>query len=123
DDFQIPGIVALQSLDKFDSEPAREVRIFAVGFLAAPPARIAKDIDVWRPEGETIKPAPIPSPLRLVILGSCLFRDDSRDTADQLRVEGRAETDGLREYCRDAESDAVQRIVPPVVLGKGGTRE
>src|SRR6266550_8962059 len=115
DNFQILLIVALQSLDEFDSEPAREVRIFAVGFLAAAPARVAKDIDVWRPEGETIKPAPIPAPLRLVILRARLFRDDSRDTVDQLRVERCSKTDGLREYCRNAESDAVQGFVPPVV--------
>src|SRR5947207_3498769 len=115
-DFQILGIVALQSLDEFDSEPAREVRIFAVGFLAAAPARVAKDIDVWRPEGETIKAAPIPVPLRLVILRARLFRDDSRDAVDQSRVERCSKTDGLREYCRNAESDAVQGFVPPVVL-------
>src|SRR5256886_5990189 len=107
DDFQILGIVALQSLDEFDSEPAREVRIFAVGFLAAAPARVAKDIDVWRPEGETIKPAPIAVPLGLVILGAGLVRDDSRNAVDQLRVERCSKTDGLREYGGNAESDAV----------------
>src|ERR1700682_5537095 len=109
-DFQILGIVALQSLDEFDSESAREVRIFAVGVLAAATARVAKDVDVWRPEGKTIKPAPVPVPLSLVILGACFFRDDSRDAADQLRVESSAETDRLREYCRRAERDAVQRV-------------
>ena len=56
DDFQILRIVTLQSFDECDTEPAGEVRIFAVGFLSASPARVAKDIDVWRPEGETVKP-------------------------------------------------------------------
>src|SRR6266542_4382744 len=101
DNFQVLWIVALQSLDEFDSEPAREVRIFAVGFLSAAPTRVAKDVDVRRPEGETIKPAPIPVPLRLLIFGARFFRDDSLDAVDQWRVESCPETDGLREYCRD----------------------
>ena len=34
---------------------AGEERIFAVGFLAAAPARIAKDVDVGRPEIEALE--------------------------------------------------------------------
>ena len=52
DDAEVAGIVALHAADESDSHAAGEEGIFAVGFLAAAPAGIAKDVDIGRPEGE-----------------------------------------------------------------------
>ncbi len=43
-------IVPLQALDERDAQAAGEVGVFAVGLLAAAPARIAENVDVGRPE-------------------------------------------------------------------------
>ena len=43
-----------QTLHELDAHARREVRIFAVGLLAAAPARIAEDVDVRRPEGQAL---------------------------------------------------------------------
>ena len=51
----ICGIVALQAGDERDAHAPGEERIFAIGFLAASPARIAKDVDVGRPEIEAFE--------------------------------------------------------------------
>ena len=70
-------VVALHAADKGDAQPAGEERIFAVGLLAAAPARIAEDVDVGRPEGQAIEDAVIALALRLVVLGAG-FRRRSR---------------------------------------------
>ncbi len=54
DGLQIFRIVALHAFDERDRQTAGEKRIFAIGFHAAPPARIAKEIDVGSPEGEAL---------------------------------------------------------------------
>ena len=52
DDFQVVRIVPLHARNKRDAHTAGEIGIFSVGFLAAPPAGIAEDIDVRRPVGQ-----------------------------------------------------------------------
>ncbi len=46
DGLVIVRIVALQAFDEGDAHAAGQVRVFAVGFLAAAPARVAEDVDV-----------------------------------------------------------------------------
>ena len=67
------------------AEAAGEEGIFAVGFLAASPARIAKDIDVGRPEGESLVEAVIACARWLVDLGAGFGGDDvcPRDGGDR----------------------------------------
>ncbi len=76
---EVFGIVALQAFDEFDAHACGEERIFAEGLHAAAPARIAKDIDVRRPEGEAGEAAAIVVAKGLVVLGAALDRDDRRD--------------------------------------------
>src|SRR6266568_7437342 len=53
---QIVRVVALQAGNECHADAAGKKWIFSVGFLAAPPARVAKDVDVGRPKGETEVP-------------------------------------------------------------------
>ena len=64
------GIVALHPRNERDAHPARQERVFPVGLLPASPPRIAKDIDVRRPEREAEKHLVLVQPNRLVILGA-----------------------------------------------------
>src|ERR1039457_2073135 len=57
DGAQVIQIAPLHSANECNAKAAGEERIFAVGFLAATPAGIAKDVDVWRPEGQAIEDA------------------------------------------------------------------
>src|ERR1043165_2320711 len=100
--FQILRIVTLESFNECYSETAGEIWIFSVSLLPASPARVAKDIDVWRPKRETIKPVVVTMSLCFVVLGPRLVGDHPRDAVDEGRIEGGAETDRLRENCRDA---------------------
>src|SRR5205814_4722923 len=75
------------------SDPAREERIFAVSFLAAAPARIAKDVDVGRPKGEAVVAAGISVLYSIVVLGARFGRDDEIGRAscrerEEMRVRG-----------------------------------
>ena len=124
DGLEILRVVALHAAHEGDAEARGEVRVFAVGLLPAAPARVAEDVDVRRPEGEAVEPRAVAAPLRLVVLGPRLLGDDGRDAAHELLVEGRAEADGLREDRRDAgEGDAVEALIPPVVLGDAEARD
>jgi hypothetical protein len=67
---QVVGIVALYAVDEGNSQSGGQERVFAVGFLAAAPAGIAKDVDVGRPEGESIEDSVVALALRLVVLGA-----------------------------------------------------
>src|SRR4051812_13686571 len=56
DRLEVLGVVALKSGHEGKAETRGEIRIFAVSFLAASPARIAEDIDVGRPDGKSAIP-------------------------------------------------------------------
>ncbi len=65
---QVVQVSALHAADKGHAHLGGQERVFAVGLLAAAPARIAKDVDVRRPEGQPEKDAVVALPLRLVVL-------------------------------------------------------
>src|SRR5690606_31186194 len=48
--FQKPWMIALEPSDEGDSHTARQVGVFTVSFLSAPPARVPQQVDVGRPE-------------------------------------------------------------------------
>ena len=75
DGAQVLEVVALHAADEGNAHAAGQERIFAVGLLAAAPARIAKDVDVGRPERESVKDAVVAFALRLVVLGAGLVGD------------------------------------------------
>ena len=54
DRLQVFRVIALHPTDELHGEPAGEERVLPVCLLAAAPARIAEQIDVRRPEGESL---------------------------------------------------------------------
>src|SRR5262249_17503394 len=52
--FEVFRIPSLKPFDELHSHARRQIRIFAVGFLAAAPTRITKDVDVRAPEGQPL---------------------------------------------------------------------
>src|SRR5437667_12883761 len=75
DHFEVFWIASLQAFDEFDSEPCGQIRIFAIGFLAAAPTRIAKDVNVRAPEGQALVTRMLILTNELVMLGARLGRD------------------------------------------------
>ena len=95
-----------------------EKGIFAVGFLPASPARIAKDVDVGRPEIQAEEDAVVPFPLRLVVLGPSFGGNRLALAVDQVAIPCRGHADGLREHGGISRTrHAVQRFTPPIVGG------
>src|SRR5262245_38378964 len=115
-DLQVFGIVALQAGYESNADAAGEKRIFSVRFLAAAPARVAKDVDVGRPKGQAVVAAGIAVLDSVVVLGASFGGDDIGHAMNQIRVPGSGEADGLRENGGvSGASDAVQTFVPPVI--------
>ncbi len=86
--FEITGIISLQALHKSDSHPGSQVRIFAVGLLPPAPARVAENIDVWRPKGQPFVNPPLVMPEKFMMLGAGFIRDDCRHTKHEIGVPG-----------------------------------
>ena len=57
----------------------RQERVFAVGLLAAAPARVAEDVDVRRPERQATKDAALAAPQELMVLGAPFVADRRGD--------------------------------------------
>jgi len=116
DCFQIARIIALQAGNEGHSDAAGEIRIFAVGFLAASPTRIAKNIDIRRPEGEAVIAASVSMLDGVVIFGPRFRGNHIGDTMDQICIPSGCEADGLgKDGCIPRPRHAVQALVPPVV--------
>src|SRR5436853_3170146 len=83
--FQILRIVTLESFNECHTETAGEIRIFSVSLLPTSPAWVAKDIDVWRPKRETVKPVVVTTSLCFVVLGPRLVGDLRGDVVEPWR--------------------------------------
>src|ERR1039458_5303017 len=115
-------IAALNTGDKGYAELAGKEGIFAVGLLAAAPARIAKDVDVGRPEGESVEDAVIALALSFVVLASGLGGDDVSHGVDDRWVPGGGHADGLRKDRGVAGAgNAVEGFVPGLIVGNAKT--
>src|SRR5580698_2258553 len=112
----VSRVIALQSAHKLLAQMGGEERVFAIGLLASSPARIAEDVDVWRPDGQAEVDAVNAVADGLVILRARLGRYDVADVLQERRVPGRSHADGLRKQRGVSRaSDAVQALVPIVV--------
>src|SRR5947209_17588333 len=96
DRLEVLGIVSLQTANERDAEPASQVGIFAVGFLTSSPPRIAKDVDVWRPEGQTEVPRVVAVGYRVVVLGARFGRNDVAHAMHEIFIPSCAQSDSLR---------------------------
>src|SRR5687767_10861846 len=106
-------MIALEPSTEGDAETAREVRAFAVRFVAAAPALIAKDVDVGAPERESLVVTAIFVALELVVLGAPLVADGYGDLEEPARTPHRGQADRLRKHRRDAGArHAVQPLAP-----------
>jgi len=118
DGFEVARVVALEAGDEGYTEAAGEEGIFTVGFLAASPARIAKDVDVGRPEGEAVVAAGIVVGDGVVKFGAGFGGNGVGYAVEEVGVPSSSEADGLRENGGGAGTgDAVEAFVPPVVGG------
>src|SRR5215471_15403215 len=109
-------IITLESAHKGDAHLAGQKWIFAISFLAATPAGIAKDIDIRRPEVQTLHNVAMSGPYRLIMLGAGLSADHYRHVVNKRSIESCRQPDGLRKYrSGSSSSHAVQSLAPPVV--------
>jgi len=114
---QILRIIALQPMDELHRQPAGEQWIFAVRLLSAPPTRIAKEVDVRRPDREALVPLSAARPHVLVMLRAGFVGNDGRHAEHEAIVPRCGEADRLRKHGRQPRSGhAVKRFVPPVVF-------
>src|SRR4051812_40194397 len=93
---QIMLVVALDTLDEPGREHAGEVGILAQRLLAPTPARIAENIDVRRPEGQTEIAVVISLALRLIVARATFDADHVALGMEQLLVPSRCHSDRLR---------------------------
>src|SRR5690348_12410238 len=92
---EIFRIVALQTRNERDAHAAGKKRILAISLLPAPPAWIAEDIDIGRPEVEPFHDVPPSSTHCLIVLGPSLSSDHDCHLMDQRIVESGGQSDGL----------------------------
>ena len=111
--------VALQSADNRHAQLTGQVRIFSVGLHTAAPARVTEDVDVRRPEGQSLVLSGDPGSRQgLPILDPGLVADRRKHLVHKRFIERSRHTDRHREDRRlPVARHAVQRLVPPVVGG------
>jgi len=98
------GIVALQTTNESNPHLRRQKWVFAVGFLAAAPARVADEVDVGSVETDALVHHGVPVVCASVVIevGAGFGGDDVRLLVDQRRVPRCRHADDLREDRGDA---------------------
>src|SRR5260370_6118798 len=85
---KICGVRTLKTTDEGRSDPSSKERVLTISLLAATPSGIAIDVDVRRPEGESVVNRVIFVTLCLVVFGTCFSGDGIDDAIDKRRVPG-----------------------------------
>ncbi len=115
-------VVALEAANERQRDAPGQKRVFAVRLLSAAPPGIAKEIDVRRPDGESLIAIVLIVPEMLVMFRARLVRDDRGHAENETVVPRGREPDGLGEHRAESVAcDAVQGFVPPVVGGNAQT--
>ena len=96
---------------------ARQERIFAVSFLPASPPRIAKDVDVRRPEIQTFLGAAVACAFKLCALDSSFNADGDGHAMDGVGIKRGSQANRFGKLRGAAARHTVQRFAPPVVGG------
>ena len=110
-------IIALHSGDVGHAQARAQEWILTEGFLAASPARVAKDVDVRRPEVQTFLGAAVAGALKLCALDACFNADGDGHAMDGVCVKRRRQANRLGKLRGAAGGNTVQRFTPPVVGG------
>ena len=109
-------IVALHAGDKRHAHARCQKWIFAVSFLTASPAGIAKDIDVRRPEVQSFKDVAVPIAHASNVTGAPFYANHNGHTVDRIGVKSRGQANRLGELGGSVPSHTMQRLAPPVVV-------
>ena len=114
---QVMRVVALQTVHHGHAHLACQVGVLTVGLLSASPTRVAEDVDVGGPVGETVVLGHAALLQILVEEGAALGAGDIAHAAECLGVEGGGHADGLREHgdLFLGAGHTVERLVPPVI--------
>src|SRR5512136_2086549 len=81
--FKIPGMVPLEAFDKLCGHFASKEWVLAPGFLSAPPARVAENVDIRRPEGQSLELIGAAVTTQgFVVFGAALVTDGGGDLVD-----------------------------------------
>ena len=110
-------VVALQSAHHGQSHTRRQIRVFAICLLSAPPARIAEYVYVGCPERQSAILFHGVRTLGLGILGTRLVARRRKHLIYQLVVPRCGHTYCHRKHCGSTVAcHSVQRLVPPLEL-------
>ena len=113
---------ALEATDIGLAQPCGQVRIFAIGFMAATPAGIAENIDIGRPEGQALINVTVFFLCKGIVLCAAFRCGYITQPLQQHIVEHSSHADGLGEAgCRTGTGNTMQRLIPPVVGGDAQT--
>src|SRR5438105_3932080 len=111
-------IVSLEAAHEGDPKAAGQVRVFSISLLTAPPAWIAEDVDVGRPDRQAFIPLGVSARFAysFVILRARLRGDCFGNLLMQLWIPGGRERDCLwKDRGNAIASNPVERLVPPVI--------
>ena len=115
--FQIFIVITLNPLNKSATENRRQIRILTVGFVPPAPSRISENIYIRRPERETFINTVILIFLALVEFCPRLGWNNIGTDSYGVLIKGWRHAYCLRKYgCNTCSCNAVQALVPPVIL-------
>ena len=111
-------IAALQPFDERDAQAPREIRIFPISLLIAPPVRVASDVDDGSPIDESLVFAgSVRVQVPAIVNRAGFVGNRSGNFMNQVRIPGGRHGDGYREHGRGAvPADAVQALVPAIAF-------
>ena len=92
------AVGTLQSAYDRHAHLSGQVGILSIGLLSASPARVAEDVDVGRPYGESLITFQFALAAEGSVLGAGFVGDSSKYVVEQVAIERGSHTDGLREY-------------------------
>ena len=113
----VARVVALNSSDKGDAHAGIEKWVLAIGFLPASPARVAKDVEIRRPEIETAHDAVVSGAHILKVLDASFNADIDRHGVNPRKIEAGGEANRLGKLRYALVNNAMKRFAPPVVGG------
>src|SRR5215207_8908546 len=116
--FEIFGMITLQTLHEGRRHLTRQEGIFPPRFLSSPPAWIAKNVDIRRPESKSLILIGIAvATERGMIFCPPLIADGGCDSMDQFFVPGCRHADRLRENSGASVAGNTMQCLTPIIVG------
>ena len=115
-EYRLVAVAMLKSLDAGKPHGGCEVGVFAVGFHASSPARVAENVDVGREESQPRVVVVFFCGLCLVVFAVCFGGCLCENVLHEFRIERCCQCYRHRPHgCRAVAPDAVQSFIPPAV--------